>query len=71
MIAVLRNMKKNIIETIRLTSEMKQEIQKIAEVTGFKQSDLIRFLLNSSIVQIRSDCNGDYSKLNFGLRHLH
>lgn len=63
-------MKKNCIESIRLTSEMKAEIIKLSQATGFKQSDLIRYLLNTSIMKIKSDCKGDYTKLEFTLRHL-
>jgi antitoxin component of RelBE/YafQ-DinJ toxin-antitoxin module len=63
-------MKKNVVETIRITSEQKKEIKDISEVTGFKQTDLIRFLLNRALIQIRADCKGDYSKLEFTLKHF-
>ena len=63
-------MKKNIIQTIKITSEMKSEIKKISEITGFKQVDLIRFLINRSLMQLKVDCKGDYKLLEFTLRHI-
>ena len=62
-------MKKNINQQLRITSDMKEEIQKIAQATSIKETDVLRLLINRSIVQLRADCSGDYSKLDFALRN--
>lgn len=64
------NMKLNITKTIKLTSEMESELKEISEDTGFKQTDLIRHLLNRSLEQLKSDKirAGGYDKLEITLR---
>jgi len=61
-------MKLTITKRIRLTSEMDNQIIELAESTGFKKEDLIRHLINRSLMQLRSDCGGDFSKLEFSLK---
>ena len=63
-------MKKNITKTIKLTSEMDLEIKEVSEATGFKETDLIRHLLNRSLEQLKADKTkaGGYDKLEITLR---
>jgi len=63
-------MKKNIVKSLKLTSEMDMEIKEVSEATGFKETDLIRFLLNRSLEQLKSDKQkaGGYDKLEITLR---
>lgn len=49
---------------------MKSELKKISEELGFRESDLIRFLLNGSLEQLKRDSiqAGGMDKLTFTLR---
>lgn len=49
---------------------MDMEIKEVSEATGFKETDLIRFLLNRSLEQLKSDKQkaGGYDKLEITLR---
>lgn len=64
-------MKLNYTIRIRITTEMKEDIKKISEQLGFKESDLLRFLINRSITQLKTDSinAGGLDKLEFTLRH--
>lgn len=48
-------MKKNIIKTIKITSEMNEEIVELAEETGLKQTDIIRQLISRGIFEVREE----------------
>ena len=65
-------MKKNITKSIKLTSEMDLEIKEISEATGFRETDLIRHLLNRSLEQLKSDKinAGGYDQLEITLRKI-
>lgn len=61
---------KNVIKSIKLTTEMNLEIKEVSEATGFKETDLIRHLLNRSLEQLKADKTkaGGYDKLEITLR---
>jgi len=55
---------------IRITQEMEKELNEISDILGFKKTDLIRFLLNRSLEQLKADKieAGGYDKLEFTLK---
>ncbi len=65
-------MKKPITKTIKFTTEMDKEIKEISEATGFRETDLIRHLLNRSLEQFKADKlkAGGYDKLEITLRKI-
>lgn len=49
---------------------MEKELNEISDILGFKKTDLIRFLLNRSLEQLKADKieAGGYDKLEFTLK---
>ncbi len=63
-------MKKTSRVILRITTKMKDEIKKISDDLGFKETDITRYLLNSAIQKIKSDSieAGGYSNLVITLK---
>lgn len=61
---------KNHIKHIKLTRKMSEDLKEIAEALDFKETDLIRYLLNNSISRLKSAKikAGGYDNLEFGLK---
>jgi len=62
--------KNHIIKTLRIDGDMDKLLNEATEQLGFKKPDLIRFLLNRSLQQLKSDSirAGGFDKLEFTLR---
>ena len=60
---------KNHLKHIKLTQSMAEEIKIIAQSLGFRETDLIRFLLNSAIKKLKASKQkaGGYDNLEFSL----
>lgn len=62
---------KNHIIKIRIDEEMNNLLNEAVEKIGFKKTELIRYLLNRALQQLKSDsiqAHG-FDKLEFTLRH--
>lgn len=62
--------KNHTLKPIRITESTNNLIIEACEKLGFKKADLIRFLLNRSLKQLKSDSvkAGGYENLDFSLR---
>lgn len=62
--------KNHFIKSFRVSKEMFALIQEATQQLGFKQTDLIRFLLNRSLMQLKADSiqAKGYDKLSFTLK---
>ena len=60
---------KNHLKHIKITQQMSEDLKVIAQQLGFRETDLIRFLLNSAIKKLKSSKQkaGGYDNLEFSL----
>jgi len=66
-------MKKNkIIKAFVVDSEMDEELNKICKELGFKKTNIIRFLLNRALAQLKAEGQkaGGYSHLEFSFKDV-
>ena len=63
---------KNHIIHLKITKDMQGDLKKITDELGFKQTDLIRLLLNNAIQRLKSDSIkvGGFNKLEFTIREI-